>query len=134
MTRNIKGGMRDMDKKTYSILIRDGADNEAKAREAIKAFNGILSSYGVSLRLNYSGVEQSNMIILSINEEWSKQRLKRNAGRHKATTTYQCKEIKQWQSDGMTTEEIIEKLDMSRSTYFRHLKRWKEHGNDERFF
>jgi DNA-binding CsgD family transcriptional regulator len=125
--------MLDNDK-VFTALLKDGAENEANAKEMITAFNKLLSKYGATMRLTYSGKDQSHILVLDINEEWSKQRLKRNAGRHKATTTYQCKEIKQWQSDGMTTEEIMEKLDMSRSTYFRHLKRWKEHGNDERFF
>jgi response regulator of citrate/malate metabolism len=123
-----------MDKKTYTILIKDGADNEAKAREAIKAFNGILSRYGVSLRLNYSGAEQSNMLVLSINEEWSKQRLKRNAGRGKAYSTYKCGHIAELQNQGLTADEIAEQLGMSRSTYFRHLKRMSEHKDMDKFF
>jgi response regulator of citrate/malate metabolism len=114
--------------------LKDGAENEANAKEMIKAFNVLMSKYGATMRLSYSGKDESYVLVLDIDEEWAKRKLKRNAGRFKAVTTHKCEEIKEWQESGMSADEIAEQLGMSRSTYFRHLKRWKEHGNDERFF
>lgn len=117
---------------TYSFTCNNNYANK-KQLEALKEnIERLYGNSGLTIRLT----DEDNLILVNVGiiEYTALRSTKRNAGRHKSYTDYKCQDIADMQLQGLSPEDIADKLHMSRSTYFRHLKRMNEHNNMDRYF
>lgn len=117
---------------TYSIDCKNTKANREQLTALCSNFNDLYSSIGINIKVINEG--DSIIAMISGSESKAKQSIKRNAGRHKAYTQYKCQYIADLQSKGLSADEIAEQLQLSRATYFRHLKRMSEHKDMNRYF
>jgi IS30 family transposase len=117
---------------TYCINCKNTKANKENIEGLKEAVERIYNNSGLTIKLDY---ESNNIIAaFSINEYTAQRSTKRNAGRHKAYSRYKCQYIADLQQQGLSADEIAKKINMSRSTYFRHLKRMSEQQDMDRYF
>jgi response regulator of citrate/malate metabolism len=116
----------------YCINCKNTKSNRENIEGLKETLDKIYNNSGLTIRLEYDN--DNITVAFSINEYKAQRSTTRNAGRHKAYTKYKCKDIEKLQKQGLTVDEIAEKLEMSRCTYYRHLKRMNEHKDMDRYF
>lgn len=101
------------------VLDPDAACNTSAFSE-LKHLNTLINIFGLEI----SG--DRNALVISVDEEKMQLRKNRKAGRKRnenaANYDITYGDIRKWRAAGIPTAQIIEKLHISRSTYFRRMR------------
>lgn len=110
--------------KSYYFALFDSSEENKAHKATVQELGDILKDVGIKIDLYKS------ILSISVDEETFKKKTTRNAGRRKnyRISPYTYGDIKKWKEEGQSVNDIISKLKVPRATYYRRMKKAKEHG------
>lgn len=111
-----------MEKFSFNLADSSGKQQAAELTEMLKFC-------GVSVKIE-KAPDDSQSLVIKINYDNLMKVKKRGAGRRPAANAhgYKVSDVLNWQKQGLSLDEILEKLEMKQATYYRRLKEYKDSG------